>query len=204
MRSANVWDMTPPTHSATIEAVPFQQVPQLPTPPAMDQEFKTAFSSSVLPSVDASWPNYNRDYFRAMTGSENYHENSVADSIQENSIASSHHLMFTNALVGNAHLPPPMVMFHEHIVWKGEDAVLASHCRLDITDSLRYTHWNQPLFLTKCLYLGSLWIGLANSWNLPERDYRILITNCFLSAVDLSETTIQDLHDNPHELPSIL
>jgi hypothetical protein len=161
----------PPTHSATIEAVPFQQVPQLPAPPAMDQEFETAISSYVPTSVDASWPNYDCNYFRTMTGLENYHENPVTDSFQENSIASSHHPMFTNALVGNAHFPPPTVMFHEHIILKGEDTVLTSNCRLDITYSLRYTHLNRPLFLTKCLYLGSLWIGLANPWNLPERDY---------------------------------
>lgn len=187
-----------PAHPAAIEA---QQVPQLPAPPAMDQEFETGFLSSVPPSVDASWPDYDHDHFGTMTGSENHHENSV-DGFQEDSIAGSHHTMFTNALVGNAHLPPPTVVFHEHIVWKGEDTALASDFRSDITDSLRYTLWNRPLFLTKCLYLGSLWIGLANPWDLPERDYRILVTNCFLSAVDLSETTIEELHKYPRKLPS--
>ncbi|KAG2045430.1 hypothetical protein BDR06DRAFT_1015682 [Suillus hirtellus] len=187
----------PPARPDAIEATPFQQVLQLPAPAATDQEFETAFSPSVPPSVDASWPDYDHDHFGTTTGSENHYENSVADGFQENSIASSHHTMFTNALVGNAHLPPPTVVFHEHIVWKGEDTALASDFRSDITDSLRYTRWNRPLFLTKCLYLGSLWIGLANPWDLPERDYRMLVTNCFLSAVDLSETTIQELHDNP-------
>lgn len=194
----------PPALPAAIEAIPFLQVSQLSAPPATDQEFEPAFSSSIPPSADASWPDYDYDYFGTVTGSENYHKNSVATDFQENSIASGHHSMVTSALVSNAHLPPPTLVFHEHIVWKGEDTALDSDFRSDITDSLRYTHWNRPLFLTKCLYLRSLWIGLANPWDLPAKDYRILITNCFLTALDLCETTIQELHDGPREFHSVL
>ncbi|KAG0700541.1 hypothetical protein DFH29DRAFT_1001044 [Suillus ampliporus] len=172
-------EFMPPAPPPAIEAVPFPHLLE-PSPPAIDQELEAAYLSSVPPSVGASWPNLDYD-FGTIPGSEDY---------QENSIASGYHPMATNmALVGNTHLPPPTLVFHEHIVWKGQDIQLTSDYKSDITDSLRYSHWNRPLFLTKCLYLTSLWIGLANPWDLPERVYRVLITNCFLSALDLSKTT---------------
>ncbi|KAG1763202.1 hypothetical protein EV702DRAFT_1051924 [Suillus placidus] len=106
----------PPALPATIKAIPFPQVLQLSAPPATDQEFEPAFLSSISPSADASWSDYDYDYVGTVTGSENYHENSIA---------SGHHLMVTSAL---------------------------------------------PLFLTKCLYLGSLWVGLANPWDQELHD----------------------------------
>ncbi|KAG1744753.1 hypothetical protein EDB19DRAFT_1906471 [Suillus lakei] len=123
-----------PALPTAIEVTPFPQILQLSAPPATDQEFETAFLSSVPPSVDTNWPDLDYDYFRTVIGSESYHENSVASSFQENPIASGHYPMVTNALVGNTHLPPPMLVFHEHIVWKGDlDFCRFGHFDLNMT-----------------------------------------------------------------------
>ncbi|KAG1863290.1 hypothetical protein C8R48DRAFT_773343 [Suillus tomentosus] len=125
-------EFMPAAPPPAIEAAPFLHPLQPSSPPAIDQEFEAAFLTSVPPSVGTSWPDLDYD-FETMFGSEGY---------QENSVVSGYQPIITDTLVGNAHLPPPTFVFHEHIVWKGDDIPLTSDYRSDITDSLKLSHWN--------------------------------------------------------------
>ncbi|KAG1896723.1 uncharacterized protein F5891DRAFT_983323 [Suillus fuscotomentosus] len=112
------------------------------------------------------------------------HSISPADGYPDNLMFDDYQMAF-NAPVGYADQTPitPTIVLHNRLIWKA------------ITEALKNTPWNRPIFLTKCLYLGSLWVGLQNPWNLPDQQYRWLITSCFVMVIALSGTTMDELHD---------
>lgn len=167
-----------------IEALPFQHTISL--PPA-DGERGSVFFPPDPSSNRQSWSaDFDHD-FPTVTGSEGYTDNSMLDDLQ----------MVSDMSVGHPDRPPipPTIVLHERLTWKGVDAPLHPDFRAAITDALKNSAWNRPIFLTKCLYLGSLWVGLYNPWNLPEQQYRRLITSCFLTAITLSGTSVDELHN---------
>ncbi|KAG1771120.1 hypothetical protein EV702DRAFT_1049145 [Suillus placidus] len=56
--------------------------------------------------------------------------------------------------------------------------------------------WKRPLFLMKCLFQGSLWVGLGNPFDPAGQEDRVILTNCFLEAIALDHITLQELIDN--------
>ncbi|KAG1896388.1 uncharacterized protein F5891DRAFT_983562 [Suillus fuscotomentosus] len=167
-----------------LEAAPFQQSI---SPPPADGKCGSALFLPDTSSNGQSW-SANFDYdFTTITGSEGYPDNSMFDDYQ----------MAFNASVVYADQTPitPTIVLHDRLIWKDLDAPLHPNFRTAITEALKNTPWNRPIFLTKCLYLGSLWVGLQNPWNLPDQQYRRLITSCFLTAIALSGTTMDELHD---------
>ncbi|KAG2120549.1 uncharacterized protein F5147DRAFT_766463 [Suillus discolor] len=71
-----------------------------------------------------------------------------------------------------------------------------------IYHSLKKTNWGRPMLLTRSLYLGCFWVGLENPFEISERLARKIITNSLLTAIDIDETTLQDLIDKPLILES--
>jgi len=55
------------------------------------------------------------------------------------------------------------------------------------------------------LYVGSYWVGLQNAFDLLEKlpgaleKDKHLLSNCFVMAVEMSHTTLQELHEQPCE-----
>jgi hypothetical protein len=95
--------------------------------------------------------------------------------------------------------PTSETVTHEALVWKGSDITLENDERKAIKLAVCQSAWKRPMFITKCLYLGSHWLGLGNPFDPSEREDRKLLTNCFLEAISLDHTTLQDMVDTPRE-----
>jgi hypothetical protein len=179
-------EFPPHTHLA-IEVAPPPMLPLVPqpAPSQIDDQF-TNESSHSLAESDTWSISYS---FQTISDSEGYLED----------LNASDHGMDTTPSLGCAglSLTTTKTIVHQCLVWRGRDAVLM-FSRDDIANALKNTQWNRPIFVTKCLYFGALWTGLVNPWDFGEREYRRLVTNCFLeSVVFLNGTTLQELHDHP-------
>ncbi|KAG1806684.1 uncharacterized protein HD556DRAFT_1303093 [Suillus plorans] len=153
-----VYQFLPPATLTRIEAEPFEHSISL--PPA-DGEGGSTFFPPGPSSNGQSWST-NFDFgfnFPTVTGSEGYLDNSMFDDYQ----------MASDALVGYREPIPitPMIVLHKQLIWKGVDAPLHPDYRSAITEALKHTPWNCPIFLT----------------------------NCFLTVIALSGTTMDELHD---------
>ncbi|KAG1758763.1 hypothetical protein EDD22DRAFT_849775 [Suillus occidentalis] len=93
--------------------------------------------------------------------------------------------------------PTSQTVTHQALVWKGLDITLDNDDRKAIKLAVCQSAWRHPMFVTKCLYLGSHWLGLGNPFNPSEREDRKLLTNCFLEAISLDHKTLQDMIDTP-------
>jgi hypothetical protein len=100
--------------------------------------------------------------------------------------------------------PTSQTVTHQALVWKGLDITLDNDDRKAIKLAVCQSAWRRPMFVTKCLYLGSHWLGLGNLFNPSEREDRKLLTNCFLEAISLDHKTLQDMIDTPRECLSAL
>ncbi|KAG1892960.1 uncharacterized protein F5891DRAFT_986284 [Suillus fuscotomentosus] len=89
--------------------------------------------------------------------------------------------------------PTSKTVTHEALVWKGSDITLENDERKAIKLAVCQSAWKCPMFITKCLYLGSHWLGLGNLFDPSEREDRKLLTNCFLEAISLDHTMLQDM-----------
>ncbi|KAG2108984.1 uncharacterized protein F5147DRAFT_652562 [Suillus discolor] len=96
----------------------------------------------------------------------------------------------------------PTMVTHQVLVWKGVDTALHKDYRMLIYHSLKKTNWGRPMLLTRSLYLGCFWVGLENPFEISERLACKIITNSLLTAIDIDETTLQDLIDKPLILES--
>jgi hypothetical protein len=99
----------------------------------------------------------------------------------------------------------PSIVFHQDLIWQGEDTPIDNVYRKAINRALNGSPWKRPLFVTKGIYVGSYWVGLQNAFDLLEKlpgalekDKRLL-SNCFVMAVEMSHTTLQELHEQPRE-----
>jgi hypothetical protein len=106
--------------------------------------------------------------------------------------------MASAASVGYAELPLTKVSY-EQLIWKGKDTPLTPPLRSAIKKSLGKSTWGMPIYLAKHLYLAHFWVSLANPWVLSDDQCRPIITKCFLTAIDLTGITWQQLHDRPRE-----
>lgn len=95
--------------------------------------------------------------------------------------------------------PPVPAVYNASLVWKGTDIILDNDDRKAIKNSMNNSTWKRPMFLTKCLFQGSLWVGLGNPFDPACQDDREMLTNCFLEAISLDHSTLQQLVNQPGE-----
>ncbi|KAG1850560.1 hypothetical protein C8R48DRAFT_778212 [Suillus tomentosus] len=91
----------------------------------------------------------------------------------------------------------PMVVFHEALVWKNTDPALNKDLRNAIERSLKTSPWKRAFFLTKCIFAGSHWVGIANPFEASEVDQREMLTNSLLAAIEVEGTTLEYLLSKP-------
>lgn len=92
--------------------------------------------------------------------------------------------------------PTTQTVCNEALVWRGMDIMIHNDDRKAIKSSMNNSPWKCPLFLTKCLFQGSLWVGLGNPFDPAGQEDCVILTNCFLEAIALDHTTLQELIDN--------
>ncbi|KAG1786223.1 uncharacterized protein HD556DRAFT_1449960 [Suillus plorans] len=100
--------------------------------------------------------------------------------------------------------PTVPAVYSPALVWKGTDILLHNDDRKAIKNSMNSSVWKRPMFLTKCLFQGSLWVGLGNPFDPACQEDRVMLTNCFLEAISLDRTSLQQLVNHPVILQSPL
>lgn len=90
---------------------------------------------------------------------------------------------------------------YPELAWKDSDNLWGN---LDEDDKKRYrivvqkTGWEQVLKLTKCLFLGSLWVGLhGNPFRVSAVETRRLITNSFLTSLRIDGKMYSQFVEHP-------
>jgi hypothetical protein len=166
-----------------IEAAPIPHSLQLLSPALMEQEL-ASLMPSVTQSVDFDYSCYTDDSLMQFETTQ------FEDFTPINTVSP---------------VINPTFVFHQDLIWRGEDTPISSVYRKAINRALNRSFWKRPLFVTKALYVGSYLVGLQNSFEylekLPEaleKDKRLL-SNCFLMATEISHTTVQNLHETPGE-----
>jgi hypothetical protein len=187
----------------------FSPIPRLSQSNSVSFDEYLSEYASIPPSVGPSWLGEN-DHASFMEtdfhvdDSFSYPPMTTSAQIEESSIPPESNAIIIEQFPITSPTKPTTVV-HEALVWKGEDNVLDKDFRMNIYRSLKKTNWGRPMLLTRCLYLGRFWVGLDNPFDFSEELSRKLITDSLLAAIDLDETTLQDLIDNPCErLPLIV
>ncbi|KAG1732433.1 uncharacterized protein EDB91DRAFT_1251786 [Suillus paluster] len=63
---------------------------------------------------------------------------------------------------------------------------------------MRRSPWNRIITLTKCLFVGGLWTGASgNPFRISVTNTRCLITNCFLTSLDMAQKTYEAMESQP-------
>ncbi|KAG2055218.1 hypothetical protein BDR06DRAFT_1007126 [Suillus hirtellus] len=91
----------------------------------------------------------------------------------------------------------PTVVFHEALVLKNTDPALNKDLRNAIQRSLKTSPWKRAFFLTKCIFAGSHWVGIANPFEASEVDQHKMLTNSLLAAIEVEGTTLEYLLSKP-------
>ncbi|KAG1843495.1 hypothetical protein C8R48DRAFT_780635 [Suillus tomentosus] len=189
------------------EPTTFLPIPHLSQPDSVSfEEYLSEYVPSEPPSVGPSWlEEINHASFMV---SDHHADDSIGYPPMTISVQMEEPLNSsgTNDTIIE-HLPVtlpinPTTVTHQVLVWKGVDTALHKDYRLLIYHSLKKTNWGRPMLLTRSLYLGCFWVGLENPFDISEQLARKIITNSLLTAIDLDETTLQDLIDNPLILES--
>ncbi|KAG2346749.1 hypothetical protein BDR05DRAFT_997154 [Suillus weaverae] len=157
--------------------------------------------ASIPPSVGPSWlGETNHTSFMAtnfhVDDSFSYPPMTTSVQIEESLIPSESNAIIIEQFPITSSTKPTMVV-HQALVWKGADNMLNKDFQMNIYRSLKKTNWGRPMLLTRNLYLGRFWVGLDNPFDFSEELGCKLITNSLLAVIDLDETTLQDLIDNP-------
>ncbi|KAG1721499.1 uncharacterized protein EDB91DRAFT_1088421 [Suillus paluster] len=199
-----------PAPLVAAEAAPHPHMSQASVLPSTDKVFPygpmpfaplAAIEAAPLPHISFAPPSINEQsvytsYYPSITSFNGYTKNSSDHPLVTAAPAGSvEDLMVyfdTNDILAEQ---LPQAVFHQALIWKGVDVKLESDLWVAISAALGKYLWNHVLFLTKCLYLGSLWVGVANPFNLSELAGRQLISTCLLMAIDLDCTTLQYLED---------
>lgn len=91
------------------------------------------------------------------------------------------------------------VVFDDALVWTDTDSPVDKDFRNAICRSLNTSPWKRPFLLTKCIFAGSFWVGLANPFEASQADQRELLTNSLLAAIHIHGTTLKNLLSKPRE-----
>jgi hypothetical protein len=177
----------PPAPLAAIEVAPISHAFQLFAPAMTDEEL-----ASLIPSGTPS-----------LVGDIDYDYSCYTD----DSLIQFETTQIENFEPVNPFSPVvnPSIVFHPDLIWRGEDVPIDNEYRKAINRALNGSLWKRPLFVTKAMYVGSYWVGLQNPFDflekLPEaiENDKRLLSNCFLRAVEMDRTTLQELHEHPRE-----
>lgn len=181
----------PPAPLATIEVAPISHALQVFAPPMTDQEM-----ASLIPSITPS-----------LVGDIDYDYSCYTD----NSLMQFETTHIEDFGPINT-FPPvvnPTIVFHQDLVWRSEGTPIDNLYRKAITRALNGSPWKRLLFVTKNIYIGSYWVGLQNPFDFLEKlpsalaNDRRLLSNCFVMAIEMNHTSLQELHEQPRA-PSLV
>ncbi|KAG1845648.1 hypothetical protein F4604DRAFT_1688632 [Suillus subluteus] len=94
--------------------------------------------------------------------------------------------------------------FHPDLQWRdyaaGEWGTLTQPQRAILTHEMKRSPWWRIVMLTRCLFMGGLWVGQhRNPFNASPTDVRRLITNSFLTALDMVNKNYAEMLAQPAE-----
>ncbi|KAG1832562.1 hypothetical protein F4604DRAFT_1945993 [Suillus subluteus] len=92
--------------------------------------------------------------------------------------------------------------FHPDLQWRdyaaGEWGTLTQPQRAILTREMKRLPWWRIMMLTRCLFMGGLWVGQhRNPFNASLTDVRHLITNSFLTALDMVNKNYAEMLAQP-------
>ncbi|KAG1863142.1 hypothetical protein F4604DRAFT_1683727 [Suillus subluteus] len=92
--------------------------------------------------------------------------------------------------------------FHPDLQWRdyaaGEWGTLTQPQRAILTREMKRSPWWRIVMLTRCLFMGGLWVGQhRNPFNASPTDVRRLITNSFLTALDMVNKNYTEMLAQP-------
>ncbi|KAG2089636.1 uncharacterized protein F5147DRAFT_658385 [Suillus discolor] len=93
--------------------------------------------------------------------------------------------------------PTVTTVFHDALRWTGINIAINNDDRSAIKATMNSTCWRCPIYLTKYFLYGAFWLGLGNPFTTTEKEQRVILTNCFLSAIAHDQTTLQELVNEP-------
>ncbi|KAG0693837.1 hypothetical protein DFH29DRAFT_1006883 [Suillus ampliporus] len=174
---------------ATIEVAPILHALQLFAPAMIDQEL-ASLMLSITPSLvgDVDYSCYTNDSLMQFETTQ----------IEDFGTINTFPSVNTFPPVVN-----PSIVFHQDLIWRGEDTPIDNVYRKAINRALNRSPWKRLLFVMKAIYVGSYWVGLQNPFDflekLPEalENDKCLLSNCFVMAVEMNHMTLQELHEHP-------
>ncbi|KAG2113275.1 hypothetical protein BD769DRAFT_1673809 [Suillus cothurnatus] len=179
------YSFPPPALLGTIKVAPISHVLQL-FAPAITEEELASLMPSVMPSLIGDM-----DYDYSC-----YTDDSLMQ-FETNHIEDFDHIDTFSPIVN------PSIAFHQDLIWQGEDTSIDNMYRKAINHALNRSLWKRSLFVMKGIYVGSYWVGLQNAFDLLEKlpgaleKDKCLLSSCFVMAVEMSHTTLQELHEQP-------
>ncbi|KAG1896200.1 uncharacterized protein F5891DRAFT_1193433 [Suillus fuscotomentosus] len=175
----------PPAASvAAIDVAPVSHALQLFAPAITDEEL-----ASLMPSIMPSLVDIEYNY-------SCYTDNSLMQ------FEMTHSEDF-DPIVTFPSVVSPSIVFHQDLIWRGEDTPMEITHRRAINHALNGSLWKRVLFVTKRIYVGSYLVGLQNPFEFLEKlpgalaSDKCLLSNCFVMAVEMSHMTLQELHEHP-------
>ncbi|KAG1857827.1 hypothetical protein F4604DRAFT_1931350 [Suillus subluteus] len=92
--------------------------------------------------------------------------------------------------------------FHPDLQWRdyaaGEWGTLTQPQRAILTREMKRSPWWRIVMLTRCLFMGGLWVGQhRNPFNASPTDVRRLITNSFLTTLDMVNKNYAEMLAQP-------
>ncbi|KAG2084376.1 uncharacterized protein F5147DRAFT_782502 [Suillus discolor] len=97
---------------------------------------------------------------------------------------------------------PALEVFHPDLQWRkskgGVWDTLNRKQRESLTRSMKKTFWWRVMMLTRALFVGGLWVGEhQNPFTIRQVEVRHRVTNSFLTALNLTYTTYEDMLEQP-------
>lgn len=90
-------------------------------------------------------------------------------------------------------------LIHPSLEWRDSaHTIVDSSKRAQLYRYMRRSSWNRVITLTRCLFIGGLWTGTsANPFGISATNTRRLITSCFLTSLDMTHKTYEDMEAQP-------
>jgi hypothetical protein len=90
-------------------------------------------------------------------------------------------------------------LVHPSLEWRDPThTIVDRNKRAQLYRYLKRSPWNRVITLTRSLFIGGLWTGtFANPFGISATNTRRLITSCFLTSLDLTHNTYEDMEAHP-------
>ncbi|KAG2102864.1 uncharacterized protein F5147DRAFT_776213 [Suillus discolor] len=104
----------------------------------------------------------------------------------------------SNELIEASYEQPVPNDFHPDLQWRDKNAsewtTLTQSQRTTLNREMKQSLWPRIVLLTRWLFMGALWIGQdRDSLSVSPPDVRCLITNSFLIALDMVNTSYEEM-----------